>query len=301
LQFQHESSLFYFQANLCSQAEHVLSYSYDNRKQTFRNSNLMQLKTLTATRYITPLREGGSLPAIVEAEDNAMYVMKFRGAGQGSKALVAELVGGEIARALGLPVPELVFMELDASLSRNEPDPEIQDLLKASTGLNLALKYLDGALAYDPTASPKPDATLASAIVWMDSYLTNVDRTSRNTNLLMWQRQLWLIDHAASLYFHFNWNGYLERTSNRFSAIKNHVLLKFASDLAQTDARLKPLLSGNILEEITAIIPDEWFEKEPIFSNPQENREAYLTYLTRRLEASSAFVEEAVNARSGRV
>ncbi len=171
----------------------------------------MSLRTVMATRYVTPLREGGSLPAIVEADDDGLYVLKFRGAGQGPKALIAELVAGEIARAAGLPVPEIVFIELDPELARTEPDPEIQDLIRASAGLNLALDYLPGAVTFDPVAE-KPEAALASAVVWFDAYVTNVDRTPRNTNMLIWHRRLWLIDHGATLYFHHTWDNYRERS-----------------------------------------------------------------------------------------
>src|SRR5262245_42893176 len=192
----------------------------------------MNLRTVAATRYVTPLREGGSLPAIVEADDEGMYVLKFRGAGQGAKALIAELVSGEIARSLGLPVPELVFVELDPELARAEPDPEIQDLIRASAGLNLALDYLPGSVMFDPLAE-KPDAALASAIVWFDAYVTNVDRTARNTNMLMWHRRLWLIDHGSSLYFHHRSDNYLERSREPFPLIKKHDLLEFADSLRQ--------------------------------------------------------------------
>src|SRR5882762_2437423 len=169
----------------------------------------MQLRTVKATRYVTPLREGGSLPAIIEADDEGMYVLKFRGAGQGPKALIAELMAGELARVAGLPVPELVFVELDPDLARTEPDPEIQDLIRASAGLNLALDYLPGSVMYDPVAE-KLDVELASMIVWFDAFVTNVDRTPRNTNMLMWHRQLQLIDHGAALYFHHSWDQYME-------------------------------------------------------------------------------------------
>src|SRR5512143_519471 len=190
----------------------------------------MTVRTVTATRYVTPLREGGSLPAIVEADDDGMYVLKFRGAGQGPKALIAELVGGEIGRALGLPVPEIVFIELDPELARTEPDPEIQALIRASAGLNLALDYLPGAVMFDPIAE-QLDADLASSIVWLDGFVTNVDRTARNTNLLMWHRRLWLIDHGAALYFHHTATSSLERSRDPFPMIKDHVLLPRASCL----------------------------------------------------------------------
>src|SRR6266849_2873428 len=188
----------------------------------------MRLRTVMATRYVTPLREGGSLPAIVEADDDGMYVLKFRGAGPGPKALIAELVAGEIARASGLPVPEIVLVELDPELARTEPDPEIQDLIRASTGLNLALDYLPGAVTFDPIAE-KPDADLAASVVWFDAYATNVDRTPRNTNMLMWHRRLWLIDHGAALYFHPTWTNYMDRSRDAFPMIKDHILLPSTS------------------------------------------------------------------------
>ena len=174
------------------------------------------MRTITATRYVTPLREGGSLPAIIEGDDYGLYVLKFHGAGQGAKALIAELVAGEIARKLGLPVPEIVFAQLDAELARTEPDPEIQHLIRASDGLNLALDYLPGSITFDPVVE-QPVADLASAIVWFDAFVSNVDRTPRNTNLLVWHRKLWLIDHGAALYFHHDWNGWLERATQPFA------------------------------------------------------------------------------------
>src|SRR3954468_5904158 len=173
------------------------------------------MRTLAATRYVAPLHEGGSLPAIVEANDEGLYVLKFRGAGQGPKALIAELVAGEIARVAGLPVPEIVFIELDADLARTEPDPEIQELIRASAGLNLALDYLPGSITFDPLFLA-PDELLASRIVWFDAFVTNVDRTPRNSNLLVWHKKLWLIDHGASIYFHHDWTGYCERSTSRF-------------------------------------------------------------------------------------
>jgi HipA-like protein len=258
----------------------------------------MTLRTVTATRYVTPLREGGSLPAIVEADDDGLYVLKFRGAGQGPKALVAELVAGEIARALGLPVPEIVFVELDPDLARTEPDPEIQDLIRASAGLNLALDYLPGAAGFDPVAED-PDPELASRVVWLDAYTTNVDRTPRNANLLVWHRRLWLIDHGAALYFHHSWDGYLERSRNPFARIKDHVLLPFASALAEVDGAMAARLAPEVLAGIVALVPDLWLAGgDSPFSNPEEHRQAYVEYLTRRLAAPRAFVEEAIRARS---
>lgn len=257
------------------------------------------IKTVTATRYVTPLREGGSLPAIVEADDNQLYVMKFVGAGQGPKALIAELIAGEIGRALGLRVPEIVFMELDTALARSEPDPEIQDLLKASAGrLNLGLRYLPNAFDFNLLLKPPPDAALASKIVWFDAYVTNVDRTPRNVNLLMWDSNLWLIDHGASLYFHHNWgDDFLSRSQTPFSLINNHTLLPFASQLPQANAELRPKLTKSLLTKIVAQIPDRWLGQEAAFSTLAKHRRGYVAYLEQRLAASSIFVEEAINAR----
>jgi hypothetical protein len=255
------------------------------------------IRTVTATRYVTPLREGGSLPAIVEADDDGLYVLKFRGAGQGPKALIAELVAGEIGRALGLLVPEIVFVELDPALGRTEGDPEIQDLIKASAGLNLALDYLPGSITFDPLIE-KPASELASSIVWLDAYTTNVDRTARNTNMLLWHKRLWLIDHGAALYFHHNWTDYLERSRSPFSLIKEHVLLPFAGCLRETDAMMSERLRPEVLRGIVALIPDSWLEGEALFSHPEEHRAAYLAYLSQRLESPRVFMEEAGNARA---
>jgi hypothetical protein len=213
------------------------------------------IRTVCCTRYVTPLREGGSLPAIVEADDDGMYVLKFRAAGQGHRALIAELVAGELGRALGLPVPELVFVELDAALGRSEPDPEIAELVTASAGLNLALDYLPGALEFDPLLAPPPDAELASHIVWFDAFISNVDRTPRNTNMLLWHRRLYLIDHGASLYFHHDWADYLARARSPFSLIKEHVLLSMAGCIDETDRDLASHLTPRILEDIVGLIP----------------------------------------------
>jgi hypothetical protein len=256
------------------------------------------LRTLTATRYVTPLREGGSLPAIVEADDDGLYVLKFRGAGQGPKALIAELVAGEIARALGLPVPEIVFAELDAMLGRSEPDFEIQALIKASVGLNLALDYLPGAIAFDPLDAHSLDPLLASSIVWFDAYVTNVDRTPRNTNMLFWHKRLMLIDHGASLYFHHTGTDYVERSRSPFAPIKQHVLLSVASQIAEADALLKARLTREVIEEIINTIPETWLENDLLFADPETHRAAYITYLLDRLAASHIFVEEALHARA---
>ena len=256
------------------------------------------IRTLLATRYVTPLREGGSLPAIVEANDDGLYVLKFRGAGQGTKALIAELVAGEIARTLDLPVPEIVFVELDVLLGRSEPDYEIQSLIKASEGLNLALDYLPGSVAFDALDARTIDPLLASSIVWFDAYVTNVDRTPRNTNMLFWHKRLWLIDHGASLYFHHTGTPYMERSRNPFTAIKNHVLLPVASKLREADTLLKDRLSPAILRDIVSLIPNSWLENDALYPNPNEHRAAYVAYLVDRLEASHIFIEEAIHARA---
>lgn len=255
------------------------------------------IRTVTATRYLTPLREGGSVPAIVEADDEGLYVLKYRGAAQGPRALIAELIGGEVGRALGLHVPEIVLIELDPALGRAEPDPEIQVPLRASAGLNLGLDYLPGALGYDPLLL-KPDPQLASAIVWFDAYITNVDRTARNTNMLIWHKNLWLIDHGAALYFHHTWADYLARSRRPFPAIKDHVLLRYARVLAEVDAVLSARLTPEILGEIVDAIPDAWLGDEPQFADHAEHRAAYLAYLLDRLAAPRAFVEEAIHART---
>lgn len=208
------------------------------------------LRTVNVTRYITPLREGGSLPAVVEADDGFMYALKFRGAGQGIKSLIAEAIGGELARILGLKVPELVFAEVDPAFGRTEPDEEIQDLLKASAGLNLALHYLSGAAAFDPAVTPV-DPLLASKIVWLDCLITNVDRTARNTNMLVWQKELWLIDHGAALYFHHSWTGWEEASRRPFAQVKDHVLLPYASELATVHEEFKKVLTEPVIGSST--------------------------------------------------
>ena len=255
------------------------------------------MRTVTATRYVTPLREGGSLPAVVEADDDGLYVLKFRGAGQGRKALIAELIAGELARAAGLTVPEIVFVQLDEELARTEPDAEIQDLIRASAGLNLALDFLPGSVAYDPLVH-RIDDELASSIVWFDAFVTNVDRTPRNVNLLMWHRKLWLIDHGAALIFHHQWDGYLERSTSAFPMIKDHVLLGFASRIADADARMARQLPAEVVGRIVDEVPDDWLETTAHFKGPREQREAYLRYLMARLQPPRNFVEEAIRAHA---
>src|SRR5215213_5005929 len=257
----------------------------------------MNLRTVTATRYVTPLREGGSLPAIVEADDDGLYVLKFRGAGQGPKALIAELIVGELARHLGLPVPEIVLVELDPELARTEPDPEIQDLIRASAGLNLALDYLPGSISFDPVID-RPDAELASAIVWLDAYTTNVDRTPRNTNMLVWHKRLYLIDHGAALFFHHDWTDYLGRSRRRFAQIKEHVLLPFAGAIEETDARLSAMVTPELVRDLLMLVPAEWLAAEPRFNEAGEHRDAYAEYLLARLAPPRDFVKEAADARA---
>jgi len=255
------------------------------------------MRTVTATRYVAPLHEGGSLPAIVEADDDGLYVLKFRGAGQGAKVLIAELVAGELARALGLPVPEIVFVELDVELARTEPDPEIQSLIRASGGLNIALDYLPGSVMFDPVAV-KPDPKLASEIVWFDAYVSNVDRTPNNANLLVWHGGLQLIDHGAALYFQHAWDGNLERSRDPFARIKDHVLLPFASALKEADAAMSSRLRPQLIRDIVAAIPESWLTERPILETAALSRQAYVDYLLRRLEPPHAFLEEAIRARS---
>src|SRR5471030_2016032 len=211
------------------------------------------LRTVNVTRYVTPLREGGSLPAIAEADDGFLYVLKFRGAGQGAKALIAELIGGEIARALGFKVPEIVFANLDEAFGRTEPDEEIQDLLKASVGLNLALHYLQGAITFDATVT-FVEPRLASQIVWLDCLLTNVDRTARNTNMLVWHKELWLIDHGAALYFHHSWHNWEEQAKRPFVQVKDHVLLSQATELNEVDSEFRTILTESVINDIVDLI-----------------------------------------------
>jgi len=246
------------------------------------------LRTVAATRYVTPLREGGSLPAIVEGEDLGTYVLKFRGAGQGRKALIAELVAGELARKIGLPVPEIVLMNLDPELGRTEPAPEIQDLLRKSAGLNLALDYLPGSLGFDPLVGTL-DPDLASRILWLDALVTNIDRAPRNTNLLIWHGKLWLIDHGAALYFHHNWptlntSGLRSVSQRPFAGARDHVLLSFAKNIRRADEELAPLLTPEQISEVLNLVPDEWLNDEPGFDSPAGVRSAYFEYLHDRLE-----------------
>ncbi len=258
------------------------------------------IRSVEATRYVTPLREGGSLPAVVEADDDGMYVMKFRGAGQGAKALVAELVAGEFARLLGLPIPEIVFIDLDPAMAATEPDSEIQHLIRASAGCNLALDYLPGAINFDP-AVDAPDAALASRIVWFDAFTCNVDRTPRNTNLLVWHRRLTLIDHGAALYFHHDWDSAARIAVSPFTRITDHVLLPFAAALASADAELSARIGEDDIRRIVGLVPDAWLGSEPGFADRAAHREAYVSFFCQRLAQRAVFVEEARRAHAGRL
>ncbi|QOY89597.1 HipA family kinase [Paludibaculum fermentans] len=256
------------------------------------------LRTVQATRYVTPLREGGSLPAIVEADDLGLYVVKFRGAGQGPLALVAELIAGEIGRALGLNVPELVFIEVDAGLGRNDPDYEIRQLLQASVGLNLALDYLPGSTMFDPAARDKAPADQASMAVWFDSFVTNIDRTASNPNLLLWHKALYFIDHGAALYFHHNWQSLDQMAQSAFPAVKKHLLLRWASAIRQAETEAKLKLNESVFAAILDQVPDAWLVPNAGDGDAATRRAGYLRFLTERLTASASFTEEALRARS---
>ena len=256
------------------------------------------LRTVTATRYVTPLREGGSVPALVEADDDGLYVTKLLGAGHGRKALVAELLAGEVARHLGLPIPDLVLVELDAALSKAEPDQEIQELLARSAGTNFGLDFLPGALAFASTVAPVPDPELAAAVVWLDAFTTNVDRTPRNPNLIVWHRRPYLIDHGSALYIHHSWADPAEHARRPFVQIRDHVLLPFAGPIPDADARLAPMLDRGLLEGFAAGIPDDWLQPEAGLPDADAHRRAYVDYLVTRLEARRAFVEEAERVRT---
>jgi hypothetical protein len=262
--------------------------------------NTPEIRTVNVTRYITPLREGGSLPALAEADDDFKYVLKFRGSGQGSKALIAELIGGEIARTLGLKVPELVFAHLDEAFGQMEPDEEIQDLLKKSHGLNLALHFLSGSITFDPVVT-EVSPELASQIVWLDAFITNVDRTFKNVNMLTWHQELWLIDHGAALYFHHSWTNWEAQAKSPFLLIKDHVLLPKASLLAETDAAFRQLLTEEKIRAIVGLIPDTWLQWPDTDEQPEALREVYSRFLTNRLQHSDIFVKKAQDEREALV
>jgi len=256
----------------------------------------IEIRTVDVVKYITPLREGGSLPAIVEASDGFLYVLKFRGAGQGTKALISEFIGGELARAVGLKVPELVFMNLDDSFSKTEPDEEIQDLLKFSVGLNLGLHYLSSSITFDPLVSVA-DALTSSKIVLLDSIISNIDRTVKNTNLLNWNNELWVIDNGASFYFHHNWSTWKNHLTRTFPLIKDHVLLERASLLDEASQAIQIALDKETIEDIIYKIPEDWLVNESDSLTPDDMRNAYIEYLNSRLSKIDTLVKEAEDAR----
>ncbi len=259
-------------------------------------SSTYSIRTVNVTRYMQPLREGGSLPALAEADDNFKYVLKFRGGGHGVKTLIAELLGGELARLLGLRMPELVFANLDEAFGRTEGDEEIQDLLKASQGLNLALHFLSGSITYDPVATVI-DAKLASQIVWLDCLIMNIDRTFRNTNMLMWNKQLWLIDHGSSFYFHYTWEKKEGKATSAFAYIKDHVLLPQASLLTEANEEFKAILTKDKIRAIVDLIPNDWLQWRDTLESPEEIREVYYNFLVDRVNYSDNFSKEAQDAR----
>lgn len=258
-----------------------------------QENNPLGLRKVNTTRYVTPLREGGSMPAIVEADDGFLYVLKFRSAGQGTKALIAELIGGEIARVLGFKVPELVFVQLADGFGRMEGDEEIQDLLKGSVGLNLGLHYLSGSITFDPVATDI-DPLLASQIVWLDALLMNMDRTMRNTNLLWWNRELWLIDHGAALYWQHSWNN--TAGTQAFPLIKNHVLISKATELQKVDQAFSQMITTEVIAKIVATIPKDWLDDRG-FEGPEDQRKVYQQFLETRVRQSLLFLKEAEDAR----
>ncbi len=270
----------------------------DLKPYFYKNLQLdLSLRTVTVTRYILPLREGGSLPALAEADDDFKYVLKFRGAGHGVKALISELIGGKVSQILGFRIPELVFANLSDDFGRSEADEEIQDLLKNSCGLNLALHYLSGAITYDPGAV-KIDPKLSSEIVWLDAFLTNIDRTFRNTNMLMWHQELWLIDNGASLYFHHSWDNWEKNAVSPFVMIKDHVLLPQASELDEVNERFKAILTDDVLREIVELIPEDWLHWNDTDLTPTEIKDVYFQFLILRRDNSDNFLNEAKNARA---
>ncbi|BES61412.1 HipA family kinase [Dysgonomonas capnocytophagoides] len=256
----------------------------------------MDLRTVNVTRYIMPLREGGSLPALADADDGFKYVLKFRGTGHGTKALVSELLGGVVAHTLGFKVPEYVFINLNEAFGRTEGDEEIQDLLQGSRGLNLGLHFLSGALTFDPVMT-KVDSKLASQVVWLDAFLTNVDRTARNTNMLYWNKELWLIDHGASLYFHHSWVNYEKYAVSPFPQIKDHVLLPYASELESVDKEFRAILTDEKIREITNLLPNDWLNWGGEEESPEEIKNVYYNFLTERIHQSDLFVKAAQDAR----
>ena len=270
--------------------------SYSQISPKLHPMKKIEIRTIDVVQYIQPLREGGSLPAIVQGSDGFQYVLKFRGAGQGKKALVSEVIGGELARAIGLNVPELVFMNLDDSLSKAEGDEEIQDLLKFSVGLNLGLHFLSGAITFDPLVSIA-DPLSASKVVLLDSIISNIDRTAKNTNLLNWNKELWLIDHGASLYFHHNWSNWESHLKRTFPGIKDHVLLNRADKLPEAAKIISSALSSEVIVDIISAIPDDWLVEESDQMSPDEKRKAYEKILNAKISMIDVLVKEASDAR----
>ncbi|MEM6686797.1 MAG: HipA family kinase [Bacteroidota bacterium] len=257
---------------------------------------ILDIRTVHVVQYIKPLREGGSLPAIVKADDDFLYVLKFRGAGQGKKALIAELLGGELARAVGLKIPEIVFMQLDDSFSKTEPDEEIQDLLKFSVGLNLGLHFLSSAITFDPLVT-SVDAVTASKVVLLDSIISNIDRTVKNTNLLHWNNELWVIDNGASFYFHHNWKTWENHLTRTFPLIKDHVLLSQATKLTEVAEEFQQVLTEEKLTEIVHTIPEDWLQHESDHFSTTEMQDAYIKYLTAKIAMMDSLIKEAEHAR----
>lgn len=265
------------------------------------------LNRYTATRYLVALREGGSLPAVLDTDGGGLFVAKFRGAGQGARALVAELIVGLIGREADLPIPELALIDLDGEFSRTERDPEIQDILRASEGTNVGLRYLEGAFNFDPLAIEEIDAELASRIVWLDAFTSNIDRTARNPNMMVSSDALWLIDHGAALYFHHNWPSVDEASARSpFAAISGHLLLDHAAELVEADRFMSETITPDVIARVVEAVPDELYMDAPAGTAPPfrtavENREAYRRYFEHRLIARSSFVDEALLARERRL
>jgi hypothetical protein len=255
------------------------------------------IRSVRATRYVTPFREGGSLPGLVEADDDGLYVLKFHGAAQGPRALVAELLAGELGRALGLPVPEIVFVEVDPVLGTAEPDAWVKELLDRSPGRNLALDFLPGSLTYNPAVDARPDPAFAADVVWFDALVTNTDRSPRNPNLLMWHRRPWLIDHGAAVFVHHTWKDPDAHALRPLPTIGDHVLLPFAGPIDEAHERLAPGVTEDLLRRLAGLVPDEWLEARPGVGGPADQREAYVRYLLRRVGSRDALVGAVEEAR----
>jgi len=259
---------------------------------------VLRLPRLTGSRYVVPLREGGSLPAVVDTDEDGSFVVKFRGAGQGPKALIAEALVAQIAAHAGLPVPRAAIVDLEEGFGLGEPDPEIQDILRDSVGANFGLEFVHGALGFDPGVDLRlVSPEFAADVVWLDAYLTNVDRTPRNTNLLVSDGRVWLIDHGAALFFHHRWAGWEDKIQSPFVQIADHVLLHVASDLRAANERLQPRIDGSVLSEIVQSVPEDWLSEEPEFADLEAQRQAYLRYLTERLNGPRTWLDEAVAAQ----